>query len=109
LVVVFQPHLYSRTRDFFQGFAAALSQADVALLMDIYPAREAPMAGVDSELILREMAANRGQLVKRATLEDELNRVIEPPAVLLTLGAGDIDREVGRLKTWAEAFVAAHA
>ena len=110
VVVVFQPHLYSRTRDFFRGFASALDLADRVLLMDIYPAREAPLAGVDSELILRHMAARKQvRLVKRATLEAELMAVIKPPAVLLTLGAGDIDREVTRLKHWAENYVTAPA
>ena len=98
LMVLFQPHLYSRTRDFMTGFAEQLDRADVALLMDIYPAREEPIAGVSSEALLTQMQATQKALVARAELADAIQRYIQPPTVLLTLGAGDIDREITQLK-----------
>lgn len=86
---VFQPHLFTRTRDFADGFAKALDQLDEAILLDIYPAREAPIAGVTSQMILDKMNNENKSLVAKAELVDILkNKKLE---VLLTLGAGDID------------------
>ena len=87
---IFQPHLYSRTRDFVDGFAAALDELDRPILMDIYPAREEPIPGVDSQLIMDKMQNPRKQHLNR---EEILNYVQENNiSVLMTLGAGDIDR-----------------
>lgn len=88
LTVAFQPHLYSRTRDFAPEFAEALSQADEVVLLDIYPAREQPIAGVTSEIIFNRITAPKKMLIKR----DELPGVVAQlhPQILLTAGAGDI-------------------
>ena len=87
---IFQPHLYSRTRDFAPEFARALSALDKLILLDIYPAREAPLPGVTSELIFRDVTAPEKVLLTRDELLPRLER--ETPDVLVTLGAGDIDR-----------------
>jgi UDP-N-acetylmuramate--alanine ligase len=86
---IFQPHLFSRTRDFVDGFARALEQLDEIWLMDIYPAREAPIPGVDSAWLFDKINHPRKHLVQA---EEILPLVQErQPKVLLTLGAGDID------------------
>lgn len=103
LVVIFQPHLFSRTRDFAAGFARALSMADVVLLLDIYPARELPMEGVSSQLILDQLRAAVKQLASKEELIPLLDAYIKPPAAILSLGAGDIDREVPRIASWVQA------
>lgn len=89
---VFQPHLYTRTRDFASGFAEALSMLDRLILLDIYPAREEPIEGVSSELIFKDVSCPEKLLVHKSELMDLLSR--EELDVLITLGAGDIDRFV---------------
>ena len=89
---VFQPHLYTRTRDFASGFAEALSLLDRLILLDIYPAREEPIEGVRSELIFKDVSCPEKLLVHKSGLMDLLSR--EELDVLITLGAGDIDRFV---------------
>ncbi|HIQ84822.1 MAG TPA: UDP-N-acetylmuramate--L-alanine ligase [Candidatus Cryptobacteroides excrementigallinarum] len=89
---VFQPHLYTRTRDFASGFAEALSLLDRLILLDIYPAREEPIEGVSSELIFKDVSCPEKLLVHKSGLMDLLSR--EELDVLITLGAGDIDRFV---------------
>jgi UDP-N-acetylmuramate--alanine ligase len=86
---VFQPHLYSRTRDFAAGFAESLSMLDELILLDIYPARELPVPGVKAEIILDKVTIPSKQLCAK----EELLSVLEKKdvEVLLTLGAGDID------------------
>lgn len=96
LTVIFQPHLYTRTRDFADGFARSLSIADELVLMDIYPARELPISGVTSDMIMKDVTST----VKiRCGKKDLLSRVealdIE---VLATVGAGDIDTFVRPIK-----------
>lgn len=92
--VIFQPHLYSRTRDFADGFAASLDLADEVFLLPIYPARELPIEGVTSELIAGKMAKGRATVVEKK----ELLKILDDKAVynddlelLITAGAGDID------------------
>ena len=88
LTVAFQPHLYSRTRDFAPGFARALSMADEVFLLPIYPAREEPIPGVTSEMILRDINCEKKHLVAYEDLPETLkNSNFE---ILLTAGAGDI-------------------
>jgi UDP-N-acetylmuramate--alanine ligase len=85
---VFQPHLYSRTRDFVDGFAEALDELDELLLLDIYPARELPIEGVSSKIIFDKMKCKNKELISKNNLIEKLkDRKIE---VLMTLGAGDI-------------------
>ncbi len=96
LTGIFQPHLYSRTNDFYKEFAAALDGLDELLLLDIYPAREEPIPGVKSEMILREMNRATRQLCHKGAVLFELeNRDLE---VVMTLGAGDIDRLIPAVK-----------
>ncbi|MCR5351848.1 MAG: UDP-N-acetylmuramate--L-alanine ligase [Bacteroidales bacterium] len=87
---IFQPHLFTRTRDFAPEFARALSGLDKLILLDIYPAREAPIPGVTSEIIFRDVTAPEKILITRDELMGYLQD--EPLDVLLTLGAGNIDR-----------------
>lgn len=95
LTAVFQPHLYTRTRDFAPEFAQALSKADKLILLDIYPAREEPIPGVTSEIIFKDVTCPEKVLLKRSELMDCLKD--EKVGVLVTLGAGDIDRFVGEI------------
>jgi UDP-N-acetylmuramate--alanine ligase len=96
LTVIFQPHLFTRTRDFADGFAEVLDMADELLLLDIYPARELPIEGVDSNMILSRMKlANKRICGKQESVEIVQ---LEKPELLLTVGAGDIDTLVLPLK-----------
>ncbi len=96
LIGVFQPHLYSRTRDLAEDFGRALSQLDEVILLDIYPAREAPIEGVNAEMLLQHIHISRKAVW---TTEALLARVREQaPEVLLTMGAGDIELLVEPLK-----------
>ena len=93
ITAIFQPHLYTRTRDFYQDFADALSQLDEVILTEIYPARELPIEGVTSELIYDRLAPGvEKQLVKKA----DVLSLIESRSfdVLIVLGAGDLDNQV---------------
>ena len=93
---IFQPHLFTRTRDFVEGFAAALDELDEIRLLDIYPAREEPIPGVDSAMIHRHMKNKNCQLLSKSEVLAALTqRDVE---VLLTLGAGDIDTLVNPIK-----------
>ena len=96
LVVVYQPHRYTRTRDLFEDFSQALSTADRLLLFEVYAAGETPIAGADSRALCRAIRL-RGRidpvLVKdHAELAEVLAGIIEEDDLLLTLGAGDIDQ-----------------
>ena len=96
LTVIFQPHLFTRTRDFAPEFAAALDMADELLLMDIYPARELPIDGISADTILSRMQLQNKQVLSR---EEIINRIaLHPRELLLTAGAGDIDQMVEPLK-----------
>jgi UDP-N-acetylmuramate--alanine ligase len=97
LTVIFQPHLFSRTQDFAAGFASALDNADEVWLMDIYPARELPIDGVNSDLILNQMVLENKKVISR----DAILRNLEESdfEVLASLGAGDIDRVVPEIKS----------
>ncbi len=92
LTGIFQPHLYTRTRDFAPEFAAALSTLDSLILLDIYPAREEPIPGVTSEMILKDVTCPEKVLIRKDALLDYLKD--RPLDVLATFGAGDIDRLV---------------
>ncbi|MCQ2348195.1 MAG: UDP-N-acetylmuramate--L-alanine ligase [Paludibacteraceae bacterium] len=106
-IVIFQPHLYTRTRDFAADFKRVLSQADELVLLPIYPARELPIEGVTSEMLLTvgasahsDIGTMRGVVVEKKDLITYIRervRVTEGPVVVLSLGAGDIDRLVPAL------------
>lgn len=94
---IFQPHLYSRTRDFYDEFARSLEMLDELLLMEIYPARELPIEGVSSAELLKKISgANKKLVQKNELLDDVLSRELE---VLITMGAGDIDTFVTPIET----------
>ena len=92
VVGIFQPHLYSRTADFADEFAKVLSSLDEAILLPIYPAREKPIPGVSSGMILRKMDTMSKYLVSKDQVTELLAALY--PDVVLTMGAGDIDRLV---------------
>ncbi len=93
---IFQPHLFSRTRDFASEFAASLSLLDELILLPIYPAREHPIPGVTSEMILSGVALSSKITCSKENLLTEIDRI--NPQVLVTLGAGDIDQMVEPLR-----------
>lgn len=92
---IFQPHLYTRTRDFADGFAEVLDLLDVPILLPIYPAREKPIEGITSEFLLGKMRNPRKLLLQKEEVVSYVQS--HRPDVLLTIGAGDIDRLVGKL------------
>lgn len=96
VTVVFQPHLYSRTQDFIDGFASSLSKFDTILLLDIYPAREEPIAGVTSAWLLDKIDSSNKKLIEKTDLLSAI--MSSKPEVLVTMGAGDIGLEVSKLK-----------
>lgn len=96
ITVVFQPHLYSRTRDFADEFAASLDLADRVILLDIYPAREPPIEGITSWIVLNKMKIDHKEIVTKGDLLARIKE--ELPEVLLTVGAGDIDALVEPIK-----------
>ena len=96
MFAVFQPHLFSRTRDFVDDFARSLSQFDSVLLLDIYPAREKPIAGVTSAWLMGKIKIQNKKLVEKADLIEEIKR--QEPEVLVTMGAGDIGLEISKIE-----------
>ena len=100
LVVAFQPHLYSRTRDFAAGFAAGLAPADSVVLLDVYGAREQPMEGITSDLVaapLRDLPGSRVVTVGGtfASAAAALAATAAPGDLVLTVGAGDVTELAG--------------
>ena len=96
LTLVFQPHLFTRTRDFMEDFASALAMADDLILLDIYPAREKPIEGISSQVLLDKTPLRSKCLCKKENLLDAIAQ--RKPALLVTMGAGDIDRFVEPLQ-----------
>ena len=95
---IFQPHLYTRTRDFADEFAEALSGLDSLVMLPIYPARELPIPGVCSEMILDKVTLKDKQLVPKERLMETLAQ--RKPDCLITFGAGDIDRFIEPIENW---------
>jgi UDP-N-acetylmuramate--alanine ligase len=95
LVIIFQPHLFSRTKDFADGFASVLDKADEVILLPVYPARELPIEGISSSTILNKMEMAKRQIMQKQEVLDRV-RAIQPGerTVLITAGAGDIDELV---------------
>jgi len=98
LTAIFQPHLYTRTRDFAGGFSESLSIADEVVLLDIYPARELPIEGVTASMLLEGITSLKKSLETKEGLLDYLE--MNTPQVLVTIGAGDIDRLVTPIANW---------
>jgi UDP-N-acetylmuramate--alanine ligase len=94
VIVIFQPHLYSRTQDFYKEFAKALSVADMVVVTDVYPAREKPAAGVSGALIVDELKSIGHKQVfyieDKKDVPEFLQNIIQPADMLITMGAGDI-------------------
>ena len=97
LTLVFQPHLYTRTRDFMNEFAETLSLADRLLLMEIYPAREKAIPGITSSALLEKIMCKEKQICQKEELLDVLKNI--KPELIVTMGAGDIDRFVPQIET----------
>ncbi len=96
ITAIFQPHLFTRTRDFASGFSESLGLADELLMLDIYPARELPIPGVDSNMILDKVDLSKKEICSK---EELVERVLSwSPEVVVTIGAGDIDQLVLPLK-----------
>ncbi|MCG2459949.1 UDP-N-acetylmuramate--L-alanine ligase [Flavobacteriaceae bacterium F89] len=96
VLAVFQPHLFSRTRDFADDFADSLSKFDSVILLDIYPARESPLEGIDSNWLLSKIDNPNKKLLKKSDLVAEIKK--QAPVILVTMGAGDIGLEVPKIK-----------
>ena len=97
LTAVFQPHLFTRTRDFANEFAKALDKLDACVLLPIYPARELPIEGVNSEMLLNKMTLKNKQLLNAEQLLTEIKND-GVSGVLMTMGAGDIDKLIEPIK-----------
>jgi len=102
--VIFQPHLFSRTRDLASGFAASLDLADEVILLPIYPARELPLEGVDSQLILDQMKGEYKSVMEKQELLNWIDQDFAKTVnrdfgeILITAGAGDIDMLLDAIK-----------
>ena len=96
LTTIFQPHLFTRTRDFADGFAEVLSMTDELIMLDIYPARELPIEGVNSAMILDKVSIEAKQILSKEQTLDYIRA--QKPELLLTVGAGDIDTLIIQLK-----------
>lgn len=96
LTAIFQPHLFTRTRDFAKEFSDSLSLADDVILLDIYPAREEPIEGVSSNIIFENITSPEKQLIDKSDLLDLIKN--KRPKMVVTFGAGDIDRVVPDIK-----------
>ena len=94
VIAVFQPHLYSRTRDFYKEFAEALKESDIVFVTDVYPAREQPIAGISGEMICDALKTMNHQNVyyvaDKTNLPAEIKKILKPNDMVITIGAGDI-------------------
>jgi UDP-N-acetylmuramate--alanine ligase len=100
IATIFQPHLYTRTRDFMNEFAQSLALTDELLLLDIYPARELPIEGITSDVLLELIPSKNKKVVTKDSLLDELEKLNFD--VVVTAGAGDIDRFIQPIKMLCE-------
>jgi UDP-N-acetylmuramate--alanine ligase len=97
-VVIFQPHLYSRTKDFAEDFAKSLAEFDEVYLLEIYPAREEPIEGISSEFLLNLIQHSSKYLISKADIKDRIQRAKHE--VIVLLGAGDIGVEAAKLSNY---------
>jgi UDP-N-acetylmuramate--L-alanine ligase len=100
ITLLFQPHLFTRTRDFADGFAQSLAQFDRVVLLDIYPARELPIEGITSQWLLDKIDNPNKVLVTKDNIINHLQS--HPSRVLVLAGAGDIGVEVEKIKKFLE-------
>ena len=97
MTLIFQPHLFTRTRDFMNEFAESLSLADSLLLMEIYPAREKPLPGITSSALLQKVSCREKQICQKEELLATIDKL--KPELIITMGAGDIDRFVPQIES----------
>lgn len=97
MTLIFQPHLFTRTRDFMNEFAESLSLADSLLLMEIYPAREKPLPGITSSALLHKVSCREKQICQKEDLLATIDNL--KPELIITMGAGDIDRFVPQIES----------
>lgn len=95
VLAIFQPHLFSRTRDFAEEFSKSLSRFNELILLDIYPAREEPIAGIDSEWLLKKISSKQKKLLSKEALYDAIEQ--SEAQVIIMLGAGDIGEMVNKV------------
>jgi UDP-N-acetylmuramate--alanine ligase len=103
LTVIFQPHLFSRTKDLAIEFGQSLSAADQVYLLPIYPARELPMEGVTSDLILNAISHNNKKIIDKSSILDSLKEYAENE-IIMTVGAGDIDTMTSIIANWLKSI-----
>jgi UDP-N-acetylmuramate--alanine ligase len=96
VLAIFQPHLFSRTRDFGDDFAESLSKFDEIILMEIYPAREVPIEGITSKWLFDKIKNENKKLIQKPELISEIKK--SNSQIILTIGAGDIGEEVKHIK-----------
>ena len=96
VLAIFQPHLFSRTKDFADEFASSLEKFDSILLLEIYPARELPIEGVNSQWLLDKINNSNKKLISKSEIVNEINK--SDIKIILTIGAGDIGAEVKNIK-----------
>ena len=99
-LIVFQPHLYSRTKYFADGFAESLSQFDEVLLLEIYPAREEPIDGVTSQWLCDKISAKNKKVISKAILPESVQK--SKCKIKLMVGAGDIGAEVDKVTKYVQ-------
>jgi len=90
LIIVFQPHLYSRTKEFHEEFSNVLSKADIVILTDIYGAREEKIEGINSELILKDLKCNKSCILPKSKIPSKVASVCSEDDMIIVMGAGDI-------------------
>lgn len=98
IIAIFQPHLFTRTRDFYVGFGQSLSVADAVYLMHIYPARELSIPHVTSDLIYQQITHNQKRIINLQEVGDAILPDVQQPCVVISLGAGDIDTQVETIR-----------
>ena len=93
--IVFQPHLFTRTRDFMNDFAKSLSQFDEVILLDIYPARELPIEGITSQVLLEKITTSKKTLISKLTYSSSTQ---ETSSIIISCRSSDIGAEVAHIK-----------
>ena len=97
IITLFQPHTFTRTRDFAENFASALEISDVVLLTEIYPAREKPIEGISEKSIAKFFKSENSQIVAKCNAAKECAKIAEAGDIIVVMGAGDIDAEIGNI------------
>ena len=96
ITILFQPHLFTRTRDFMDDFALSLSNADEVLLLDIYPAREEPIEGINSNVLLEKIICKKKDIIKIESINQKIESIESD--IIAVLGAGNVANSIQDLK-----------